>query len=79
MNEAHDDEFNFEIVLEMFRYWLRLSGIIVERITRYRVIFEDLQPDRQLHESNKLHDEEDQPVSDIDRKDTTSRVEIWHA
>jgi len=47
----------------------------VKRITRYRVIFED-QPDRQLHESNKLHDEEDQPASDIDKKDMASGVEI---
>lgn len=75
MNEAHDDEFNwFESVLE--RFPLRRLRLIVERITRYRVIFEDLQPDRQLHESNKLHDEEDQPVSDIDKEDTRSGVEI---
>jgi len=37
-------------------------GLIVERITHYRVIFEDLQPDKQLHESNKLRDE-DQPAT----------------
>lgn len=51
----------------------------MERITRYRVIFEDLQPDRQLHESNKLRDEEDQPASDIDKEDMASGVEILHA
>lgn len=61
-------------------YRLRQLGLIAERSTHHRVIFEDLQPDGQLHESDKLHDEEDQPASDIDEEeDTISGEDIRNA